>query len=108
DEISEDLNKASENIQKGKSSKASENQKSASDKMKEMSSGMDAMQANANAKQNEEDMQLIRIILKNLIASSVEQELLIKDASKVNFKDPYFNALARNQRKLIDKSRPII
>ncbi|HRO74951.1 MAG TPA: hypothetical protein PLP27_02250 [Crocinitomicaceae bacterium] len=108
DEISDDLKKASENIQKGKSSKASENQKSASDKMKEMSSGMDAMQADANAKQDEEDMQLIRVILKNLIASSVEQELLMNDVSKVNFNDPYFNMLARNQRKLIDKSRPII
>ncbi len=108
DQISDELKQASDNIQKGKDKKASSNQKSAADKMKEMSSSMDAMQESANSKQDEEDIQLIRIILKNLITSSIEQEQIMNDASRVNSNDPYFNFLSRSQRKLMDKSRPII
>lgn len=108
EEISEELKNASENIDKGKNQKASSNQKSASQKMKEMSEQMNAMQNTANQKNEEEDMQLIRLILKNLIASSLEQENILNVAAKVNFNDPYFNYLSRSQRKLIDKSKPII
>lgn len=108
EEISDELKQASENLQKGKNQKASSNQKSASDKMKEMSSSMDGMQQQANSKQNEEDMQLLRVILKNLVAASLEQESIMNDVAKVNLNDPYFNVLARDERKLADKSKSII
>jgi hypothetical protein len=108
EEISDELKQASDNIDKGKNQKASSNQKSASDKMKEMANQMDAMQSSSNKKQDEEDMKLIRSILKNLIASSLEQESIMNTASTVSFNDPYYNFLSRSQRKLIDKSKPII
>lgn len=108
EEISNELKQASDNIDKGKNQKASSNQQSASDKMKAMQQQMNSMQSSSNKKQDEEDMQLIRSILKSLIVSSLEQETIINNVGKVNFNDPYYNFLSRSQRKLIDKSKPII
>lgn len=108
DEITDELQDASESLDKNKTKKATGHQKSAADKMKELADAMDAMQNSANAQQNEEDMQLIRQILKNLIASSFAQEDIINQVTTVNFNDPYFNFLSREQRKLMDKSMPII
>lgn len=107
-EIKEELSKASDNLSKGKNQKAGENQKSASEKMKEMSSGMDLMQNKSNQKQNEEDMSLLRSILKNLMVASIEQESIMLQSNKTSITDPYFTNLAREERKLIDKSKVII
>lgn len=104
-EISEDIKSAEENIQKGKNSKAGEDQKRASEKMDKIAKEMQMMQESSSQEQDEEDMSMIRMILKNLMTLSFKQEDNLKQFSNTRTNDPYFRTLGRKQRALIDDTK---
>ncbi len=104
-EISEDLKSAEENLEKGKNGKAGDSQEGASEKMEKVAKELEMMQESANQEQDEEDMSMIRMILKNLMTLSFKQEDTFTQFSKTRTNDPYFRTLGRKQRALIDDSK---
>lgn len=104
-EISEDLKSAEENLEKGKNDKAGDSQEGASEKMEKVAKELEMMQESANQEQDEEDMSMIRMILKNLMTLSFKQEDTFTLFSKTRTNDPYFRTLGRKQRALIDDSK---
>jgi hypothetical protein len=106
-QITEELEKAKDNLEKGKNKKASDNQQNSSKKMENLADQLDMLQAQANQKQNEEDIDLLRSILKSLISLSIEQEDVMLRFNKVKDSDPYYRKLGRTQRRIIDDTKPL-
>lgn len=104
-ETSDELKSAKENLDKGKNSKAVESQKSAADKMEKIAKELEMMQESSSAEQDEEDMTLLRMILKNLMTMSFNQEDTFTQFGKTRTNDPYFRTLGRRQRTLMDDSK---
>ncbi len=100
EEIQEEQKKASENLEKQNKSDAKKNQKSAAQKMKEMSKGMQAQMDMAGAESQEEDMEMLRQVLDNLVDFSIAQEGLMKDFKGMNVDNPTYSTKLRNQSVL--------
>jgi len=105
--IDEKLDKSSEELEKGKPGKAGEQQKKAADEMKQLADKMDNQQKQANQKQNEEDMGLLRVLLENLMALSFSQEDNLQAFVKVKDTDPAYRKLGRKQRSIIDDTKVV-
>lgn len=73
-DITDDLNKATSELQKNNNSKAKENQKNAAKKMNALSNNMKKALAEMDKNQIEEDVKILRQILDNLLAYSFSQE----------------------------------
>ncbi|MCK8523694.1 hypothetical protein M0D21_19075 [Aquimarina sp. D1M17] len=94
--IQDEQKKASENLEKEDKSDAKKNQKSAAQKMKEMSNSMQMQMQMASGEQQQEDMEMLRQVLDNLVDFSIEQEALMKDFKGIDIDDPsYSNKLKR-------------
>lgn len=101
----ESLNKASEQLEKGKENKASEEQQNASDQMEELSEMLDAMQAQSNQQQQEEDIGLLREILKSLMTLSFDQEDVMNNMARISDNDPAYLVNGRLQRKIYSDTK---
>lgn len=104
-QANEELDQAKENLSKGKANKAKPNQNAAAEKMKEISKQLETLQQEANKKENEEDMNLIRNILESLMNLSFSQEDVMNRFSKVKDTDPFYTKLGRRQRKIVDDTK---
>jgi len=103
DEISEELNDASENLSKSKSSQAGKNQKSGSEKMQKLSEMMQTAMDEFAMESLEEDIENLKMILKNLIHISFAQERNIELAKLLGPRDPSYNLYMTNQKKLMTR-----
>ena len=106
-DIDKNLSQAKEFLNKSKNNKASDNQKQASDGMKDLSEQLDSKQKEANKKQQEEDISTLRMILKNLITVSFNQEEVLNQFFYVNDDSPSYSTFALSQQKIIDNSSSI-
>ena len=106
-QIDNDLNNANDQISKSKSKKASESQKNASDGMKRLSKQLNEKQKEANKQQQEEDISILRMILKNLLSVSFDQESVMENFLAVHDSSPSYTIYARTQQKIIDNSLSI-
>lgn len=104
-EISKELKEARENLDKKKQKKAGENQEKSAEQMEKMADEMEMMQAQANKKQDEEDMNMLRAILESLMTLSFSQEDVMLKFAKVRDNDPYYRKLGRAQRNIIDDTK---
>jgi hypothetical protein len=104
-EITEELNKAKENLSKKNEKKASENQSKSAKKMDQMANELEMMQQESSKQQQEEDIESLRNILESLMILSFNQEDILTKFTKVKDKDPYYNRLGKNQRKIIDDTK---
>lgn len=102
--IDDNLAKSSELLNKSKNNKAADNQQKASDGMTKLSKQLDSKQKEANKKQQEEDISSLRMILKNLITVSFNQEQVLNDFHHVNDDSPSYTTFALFQQKIIDNS----
>lgn len=107
EEISEEMEGASEDLKKGKKGKASDKQKKSAEGMKKMAEQLNKSQEEANAEQEGEDMEMLRRILKNLMTLSFDQEELMDRFAKVNDKDPAYKKYGRKQRAIIDDTKQV-
>ncbi len=106
-DVSNEQKKSSEELSKSKKSSASKSQKSAAQKMKDMAQQMDmAMQSNEQ-QQQEENMEDLRALLENILTMSFDQEALMAQFKQADSKDPIYNKLGQNQRKLKDDSKMV-
>ncbi len=103
DEISEDLNAAKENISKGKNSQAGKNQKGGSQKMEELSQMMQSAMDSYQEETLAEDIENLKMILKNLINISFAQESNIQLGLGLGPRDPRYVNVLSNQKKLIQR-----
>ena len=99
--IKEDMKNASSELQKNQKEKASPKQKSAAKKMKQMSESMQSEMDGGEKEQLEEDVEMMRQILDNLLAFSFSQENLIKNFKSLNNNaSPSFSKYLKTQQDL--------
>ncbi|WP_309614221.1 DUF4175 family protein [Flavobacterium sp.] len=98
--IDEDLKDAKEQLQKQQKDKAKPKQKSASKKMKQMSQQMQEQMESGEKEQLEEDVDMLRQILDNLLAYSFSQEDVMKQFKNLKRGAPSFNKNLKIQQDL--------
>ena len=98
--IDEDLNNAKDQLQKNQKEKAKPKQKSASKKMKQMSQKMQEQMASGEMEQMEEDVEMLRQILDNLLAYSFSQEDVMKQFKNLKRGAPSFNKNLKIQQDI--------
>ncbi|WP_158597036.1 DUF4175 family protein [Aquimarina sp. BL5] len=97
EDIKKEQENASDNLEKNKKSDAKKNQKSAAQKMKEMSKGMQMQMEMGGGEQQQEDMEMLRQILDNLVDFSMEQEELMKGFKGINNDNPTYSTKLKKQ-----------
>lgn len=102
EKVKEKMESAEEKLKNNQNKGAKKDQKGAEDEMEKLGDKLRSMQSQMGEKQQMEDINTIRQILKNLIYVSTTQEELIFDFKKVDRFDPQFNELTKKQKKLID------
>ncbi|WP_299246971.1 DUF4175 family protein [uncultured Aquimarina sp.] len=100
DDIKKEQQQASDNLDKNQKSDAKKNQKSAAQKMKEMSKGMQMQMQMGGGEQQQEDMDMLRQILDNLVDFSMEQEELMKGFKGINNDNPTYSNKLKKQSVL--------
>ncbi len=75
--------------------------------MEKMAEELNKSQEEANAEQEGEDMDMLRRILKNLMALSFDQEDLMKKFTSVNDSDPMYKKFGRMQRAIVDDTKQV-
>ena len=98
--IDEDLKNASDQLQKQQKDKAKPKQKSASKKMKQMSQDMQESMQQSEQDQLEEDVEMLRQILDNLLAYSFSQEDVMKQFKGLKRGSPAFIKNLKKQQDL--------
>ncbi|WP_103069081.1 DUF4175 family protein [Aquimarina sediminis] len=99
-EIKKEQEKASDNLEKESKSEAKKNQKSAAQKMKKMSNGMRMQMQMGGAEQQQEDMEMLRQILDNLVDFSISQEGLMKEFKGIDIDNPSYSSKLKKQSVL--------
>jgi hypothetical protein len=103
EDISEDLEDASENISKGKNSQAGKSQKGGAQKMDQLSQMMQSAMESHQQETLAEDIENLKMILKNLINISFAQENNINLGLGLGPRDPRYINVLSNQKKLIQR-----
>jgi flagellar biosynthesis GTPase FlhF len=103
DEISEELQNAEENLSKNKNSQAGKNQKSGSEKMQKLSDMLQSAMEDHAMESLAEDIENLKMILKNLIHISFAQESNIELGKKLGPRDPKYNHVMVNQKRLMNR-----
>ena len=109
--IKEDQKKAEEDLEKSESSSSKEEQKKkqqdandsqgkAAKKMKKMSQDMNSMMMMAGQQQAQEDAEMLRRILQNLLVYSKEQEALMDRFKSIDDQSPNFGKYLKRQATL--------
>ena len=107
EEVESEMQEAQENLENNKEKNAGENQKNASDKMQEMSSKLNSMKAQSKQDQQTEDMAALRRLLQNLLRLSFSQETTLEAVNETSINNPSFISLGREQRSIIDNTKPV-
>ena len=106
-EIQNELNKSSEQLNTGKPSKASDSQKKAGKQMEEMAQQMSAMMDAMQSEQQSEDLEALRALLENVLSLSFEQETVMEAVRTTGPDDPRYSNHGKTQRRLRDDSRMV-
>lgn len=103
-EASENLDKKEESQsdqeQKDNQSKAKRNQKKAAQKMKEMSQKMGASMSASGGEQMQEDMEMLRQVLDNLVLFSFDEEALMDQFKSIEVNHNKYATYLRKQHNL--------
>lgn len=109
-EISEEMNDAEENLKESekdsnedeedKKEAAKKKQKSAAKNMKEMSQKMEGAMQSMSGETMDEDIEMLRTILENLVEFSFQQEDLMEDFSEITNAHPSFSNNLKKQQVL--------
>lgn len=100
EQIEEEQQKASESLEKKDNEGAKSSQKKAGKKMKEMGQQMQAQMKSGEGEGLEEDVEMLRQILDNLVVFSFNQEDLMQDFKKTDYGNPLFGKRLTKQNDL--------
>lgn len=99
-EVQEEQQKASESLNKQDKQNAKKSQKKAGEKMKQMGSQMQASMQAMQGESIEEDADMLRQILDNLVVFSFEQEAVMEDFKTIDYGNPIFGKKLNLQNDL--------
>ncbi len=99
-QVKEEQQKATNKLQQDNKKGASENQKKAGKKMKQMGQQMQMQMQAGQMETIEEDVEMLRQILDNLVVFSFEQESLMEDFKKTKYGNPVFGKKLNLQNDL--------
>lgn len=102
EDIEQDMDSSSEELNEGKPQKASQSQKSASGKMKKLSQKLTEMQQEMEQEAEGEDAEAMRQILDNLVKISFNQEDVMDQLNVVSTADPKYLKVIQRQKNLKD------
>jgi hypothetical protein len=97
EEISEEMNKALEQLQEQKPNEAKKSQKTASKKMQQLSKAMQQTIISANGEMIDENIEDLRKIVENLIEFSFQQEDVMENFSEADSNHPNFPSNLKEQ-----------
>jgi hypothetical protein len=100
EEIKQEQEKATEYLNQEKKQDAKKNQKKAGEKMKQMGEQMQAQMDAAGEESIEEDADMLRQILDNLVVFSFEQEAVMEDFKETDYGNPIFGKKLNAQNDL--------
>ncbi|MBL7951356.1 MAG: hypothetical protein JNM62_06515 [Flavobacteriales bacterium] len=106
-EIQNEQEKSSDELDKKQNKKASGSQKNAAEKMDQLAFQMKSSMESGAQEQQEEDMDALRQLLENIVQLSFDEERLMNDVTTTTTKDPRFIEQGRTQRKLRDDAKVI-
>lgn len=98
---------AKQNMDAKQNSKAAKEQKGAAEQMKEASKSLSAMKDKMEQEQDEEDMQAIRQLLKNILQLSFDEEKLMADVNQTNINVPKYVDLMNEQQRIRENSKMV-
>jgi len=89
-QVEEEQKKATENLEQQKKQDAKSSQKKAGKKMKQMGQQMQSEMQSGQMETIEEDVEMLRQILDNLVVFSFEQESLMEEFKRTDYGNPLF------------------
>jgi hypothetical protein len=98
-EIEKDMQKA-ENMIAKKQENAADLQKSAAEKMSNLSKKLSEMQMEMDEDENQSDSKALRILLKNTLKASFDEENILNASKKSNLNDNKFTDLGKQQKDI--------
>ena len=107
EEIKQDMDGASEELQDGKEKKAAGKQKDAAGKMSQMAQQMESSMESGEQESMEEDMEALRALLENIITLSFDEEDLMAAVGTTQKDDPRYVFHGQEQRKLKDDAEMV-
>ncbi|MHA7056909.1 DUF4175 family protein [Aquimarina sp. M1] len=99
-DIEKEQQEASDKLEKNDKAGAKKNQKSAAQKMKKMSDEMQMQMQMGGGEQQQEDMEMLRQILDNLVDFSISQEDLMKGFKGIGIDNPTYSSKLKKQSVL--------
>ena len=90
EEVQEEQEKATDKLEQENKPGASKNQKKAAQKMKKMSQQMQMQMKAGQMESLDEDLEMLRQIVDNLVVFSFEQEDLMEDFNTIDYGNPLF------------------
>ncbi|HEX5112400.1 MAG TPA: DUF4175 family protein, partial [Saprospiraceae bacterium] len=102
DKIDQDMENSKEQLDQKQNKNASKSQKNASQRMKNLANQMKSKMQSGKMAQMQEDMQMLRQLLENLVTLSFDQENLIDEFAAVEVSTPRYVALTQDQYKIKD------
>ena len=106
-QIEKNQQEAENKLSKGKKKDASKSQKSAADDLKKLSEQLAEAQMDIEQQDLAEDSEQIRLLLKNLVQLSFNQESLISMLGAVSVQDPKYQQIIADQNRLKDDFRNV-
>ncbi|KQC32371.1 glutamyl-tRNA synthetase [Nonlabens sp. YIK11] len=100
DDIKSDQKDASESLKNKNAQQAKPKQKSAADKMKKQAAAMEQDMNSMEGEQMEEDLEMLRQILDNLVLFSQSQETVLEDVKSLKSNSPRLGKSLRSQKEL--------
>ena len=100
EEIKQEQQKATDNLKNNKSQDAQQNQKKAGEQLKKMGSQMQSQMMAGQMETMEEDAQMLRQILDNLVVFSFQQEDLLEDFKIIDYGSAAFGKKLTKQNDL--------
>ncbi|EDM45340.1 hypothetical protein SCB49_06022 [unidentified eubacterium SCB49] len=98
--IDDEQQKATDSLEKGNKGAASESQKKAGKRMKEMGTQMQSSMAGGSQESMEEDVDMLRQIVDNLVVFSFEEEDNMNDFKAITYGSPVFGKKLNKQNEL--------
>jgi hypothetical protein len=107
EQVKEEQKDATDKLEQNKKEDAKGSQKKAGKKMKEMGKKMQAQMQAGGGDMIEEDIEMLRQILDNLVVFSFEQEALMEDFKRTDYTNPLFGKKLTVQHDLKQNFRHI-
>ena len=100
EKIDQDMENSQEQLDQGEPKKASKSQKNAAQRMRDMANQLSMQMDASDQEQMEEDMDMLRQLLENLVTLSFDQEDLINDFAVTQTSTPRYVSLVQDQFKI--------